>query len=164
MKDQWPLAFCLFCKILLEHTYLSKISLYICVARENLRPRHAVNFSMPCAWSGVKIFANLHLRNCSRSAIETSFIALTYSQLCVFAFLHLRNCFRSAIETKFHCAHLLAALQMRNCSRSAYYSSITSKSLKFFPSTVKRTSVRTCCQPCMPAAPGLMCRRERFLS
>ena len=101
MKDQWPLAFCLFCKILLEHTYLSKIALYICVARENLRPRHAVNFSMPCAWSGVKIFANLHLRNCSRSAIETSFIALTYSQLCVFAFLHLRNCFRSAIETSF---------------------------------------------------------------
>ena len=136
MKGQWPLAFCLFCKILLEHTYLSKIALYICVARENLPLRHAVIFSMPCAWSGVKIFANLHLRTCSHSAIET----------------------------KFHCAHLLAALQMRNCFRSAYYSSITSKSLKFFPSTVKRTSVRTCCQPCMPAAPGLMCRRERFLS
>ena len=34
------------------------------------------------------VFANLHLRNCFRSAIEASFIALTYSQLCVFAFLH----------------------------------------------------------------------------
>ena len=86
MKDQWPLAFCLFCKNILEHTYLSKIALYICVARENLPLRHAVIFSMPCAWSGVKIFANLHLRNCFRSAIEASFIALTYSQLCVFAF------------------------------------------------------------------------------
>ena len=32
------------------------------------------------------VFANLHLRNCFRSAIEASFIALTYSQLCVFAF------------------------------------------------------------------------------
>ena len=34
------------------------------------------------------VFAFLHLRNCSRSAIEASFIALTYSQLCIFAFLH----------------------------------------------------------------------------
>ena len=34
------------------------------------------------------VFANLHLRNCFRSAIETSSIALTYSQLCVFAFLY----------------------------------------------------------------------------
>ena len=32
------------------------------------------------------VFANLHLRNCFRPAIEASFIALTYSQLCVFAF------------------------------------------------------------------------------
>ena len=47
---------CLFCKILLEHTCLSKIALYFCVARENLRPRHAVNFSMPCSWRGVKKF------------------------------------------------------------------------------------------------------------
>ena len=47
---------CLFCKILLEHTYLSKIALYFCVARENLRPRHAVNFFMPCSWRGVKKF------------------------------------------------------------------------------------------------------------
>ena len=47
---------CLFCKILLGHTYLSKIALYFCVARKNLRPRHAVNFSMPCAWRGVKKF------------------------------------------------------------------------------------------------------------
>ena len=48
--------FCLFSKILLGHTCLSKIVLYFCVARENLRPRHAVNFSMPCAWRGVKKF------------------------------------------------------------------------------------------------------------
>ena len=37
------------------------------------------------------VFANLHLRNCFRSAIETSFIALTYSQLCVFAFCSFCN-------------------------------------------------------------------------
>ena len=143
MKGQWPLAFCLFYKILLEHTYLSKIALYICVARENLPLRHAVIFSMPCAWRGVKIFQICICETALVRQLKQSFIALTYSQLCILHF---------------------AAWQMRNCSRSAYYSSITSKSLKFFPSTVKRTSVRTCCQPCMPAAPGLMCRRERFLS
>ena len=47
---------CLFCKILLGYTCLSKIALYFCVARENLRPRHAENFSMRCAWRGVKKF------------------------------------------------------------------------------------------------------------
>ena len=31
-------------------------ALFFCVARENLRPRHGVIFSMPCAWRGVKIF------------------------------------------------------------------------------------------------------------
>ena len=51
------------------------------------------------------VFANLHLRNCFRSAIETKFHCAH-----LLAALHLRNCFRSAIETKFHCAHLLAAL------------------------------------------------------
>ena len=146
------------------------------------------------------VFVNLHLRNCFRSAIETSFIALTYSQLCVFAFykcepasvrqlkqVSLRSLTRSFDDVPSSKELTLGLPQinlgilslnrsfvflcfcslhfsMRTCSRSAYYSSITSKSLKFFPSTVKRTSVRTCCQPCMPAAPGLMCRRERFLS
>ena len=37
--------------------------------------------------------------------------------------------------------------------------SITSKSLKACPSTVKRTSVRTACHPMRPAAPGLMCSK-----
>ena len=50
------LYLCLFCKILLERACFSKIAVFFCVARENLRPRHAVNFSMPCACRGVKIF------------------------------------------------------------------------------------------------------------
>ena len=40
--------------------------------------------------------------------------------------------------------------------------SITSKSLKACPSTVKRTSVRTLCQPMIPAAPGLICSKPNF--
>ena len=35
--------------------------LFFCVARENLPLRHAVIFSMPCAWRGVKIFLNLSM-------------------------------------------------------------------------------------------------------
>ena len=31
-------------------------ALFFCVAREKIRPRHAVKFSMPCAWRGVKNF------------------------------------------------------------------------------------------------------------
>ena len=46
--------FRLFCKILLEYSHLSGIAVFFCVARENLRPRHAEIFSMPCAWRGVK--------------------------------------------------------------------------------------------------------------
>ena len=52
---------CLFCKILLERACLSKAAVFFCVARENLRPRHAVIFSMPCAWRGVKNFLNLYM-------------------------------------------------------------------------------------------------------
>ena len=36
--------------------------MFFCVARENLRPRHAVKFSMPCAWRGVKDFLLLAMR------------------------------------------------------------------------------------------------------
>ena len=46
--------FCLFCKILLERACLFKTAVFFCVAREKIRPRHAVIFSMPCAWRGVK--------------------------------------------------------------------------------------------------------------
>ena len=53
--------FCLFCKILLQRACLSGIAVYFCVARENLRPRHGVIFSMPSAWRGVKIFLNLSM-------------------------------------------------------------------------------------------------------
>ena len=53
--------FCLLCKNLLERACLSGIAVFFCVARENLRPRHAVIFSMPCAWRGVKIFLNLSM-------------------------------------------------------------------------------------------------------
>ena len=57
------------------------------------------------------VFANLHLRNCFRSAIETKFhCAHLLAALC-FCVLQMRTCSRSAIETKFHCAHLLAALR-----------------------------------------------------
>ena len=45
----------------MERACLSKIALFFCVARENLRPRHGVIFSMPCAWRGVKIFLNLSM-------------------------------------------------------------------------------------------------------
>ena len=48
------LYFCLFCKNLLERACLSKIAVFFCVAREKIRPRHAVKFSMPCVWRGVK--------------------------------------------------------------------------------------------------------------
>ena len=37
-------------------------------------------------------------------------ISVLQLNLCVFANLHLRNCFRSAIETKFHCAHFSQSL------------------------------------------------------
>ena len=30
--------------------------MFFCVAKENFLPRHAVKFSMPCVWRGVKIF------------------------------------------------------------------------------------------------------------
>ena len=35
---------------------MSKIAVFFCVAREKIRPRHAVKFPMPCAWRGVKNF------------------------------------------------------------------------------------------------------------
>ena len=41
---------------------MSKTAVFFCVARENLRPRHAVKFSMPCVCWGVKDFLLLAMR------------------------------------------------------------------------------------------------------
>ena len=80
------------------------------------------------------VFANLHLRNCFRSAIEASFIALTYSQLCVFAFciLQMRTCFRSAIETSFIA---LTYSQLYKCE-PAYFAPHSTKNQGFSKSSL----------------------------
>ena len=36
-------------------------AIFFCVARKIFLLRHAVIFSMPCAWRGVKIFLNLSM-------------------------------------------------------------------------------------------------------
>jgi hypothetical protein len=48
------IIFFLICKILLEQVDLVMNAIFFCVARENLRPRHGVIFSMPCTRRGVK--------------------------------------------------------------------------------------------------------------
>ena len=52
-KIKWN-YFCLFCKILLEKGDSVMSAIFFCVARKFLPLRHAVIFSMPCAWRGVK--------------------------------------------------------------------------------------------------------------
>ena len=69
-------------------------ALFFCVARENLRPRHAVKFPMPYAWRGVKNFcAGGRRQNVIFCQNSTN---LTYTpqilHFCVFVFLWNQVC------------------------------------------------------------------------
>ena len=54
IQNKNGIIFAYFVKFYWNVLVCPRLLCFFCVARENLRPRHAVKFSMPCVWRGVK--------------------------------------------------------------------------------------------------------------
>ena len=51
--------FCLFVIFFYIHVFLCSVGFVNGIQRKKIRPRHAVNFSIPCAWRGVKYIRDI---------------------------------------------------------------------------------------------------------
>ena len=61
LQNKNGIIFACFVKFCWNAPICQRLPYFFCVTSENLPLRHAVFFSMPCAWRGVKIFLNLSM-------------------------------------------------------------------------------------------------------